>query len=130
MPEGYAGPRCGGYGLSRSFAPSVDDVARHHHWTASDGIETRRRKRELCPARTGSFWRTGALSCAYGFLSSGGIFACLRQENRHYTRKLVMSRPHMITAGVFVVLVTISASELLAQAPIRLTLDDAKTVAL
>src|SRR5690242_18587120 len=106
MPERYAGPRCGGYGLSRSFAPSVDDVARHHHWTASDGIETRRRKRKLCSTRTGSFGRTGAVSCAYGFPGSGGIFACLRQENRHYTRKLVMSRRQMITTGVLVVLIT------------------------
>ena len=36
----------------------------------------------------------------------------------------------IITTGVFVLLITISAPELLAQAPTRLTLDGAKTIAL
>jgi outer membrane protein len=41
-----------------------------------------------------------------------------------------MSLRHLITTSLFVLLTTISAVDLLAQAPIRLTLGDAKTIAL
>src|SRR5262249_21346931 len=58
-----------------------------------------------------------------------GILACLRQENPHYTKEVIMAGP-MITTGVLVMLTTISASELPAQAPFRLTLNHPETIAI